>query len=86
MRSFWRVFQHVWKAIFIFPIRIYQKTLSPLLGANCRFQPTCSQYMVEAITEWGVMYGIWLGIKRILRCHPWGDFGPDPVPKRQRTN
>jgi hypothetical protein len=70
------------KKIAIFPIRIYQWTLSPLLGPNkCRYQPTCSHYMVDAIEEWGILKGVWLGLKRILSCHPWGGHGYDPVPK-----
>jgi putative membrane protein insertion efficiency factor len=70
------------KKLFILPIRIYQATLSPLLGANCRHTPSCSHYTVEAIQEWGVIRGIWLGMKRIARCHPWGTHGYDPVPKK----
>ena len=70
------------KWIFIFPIRVYQKLISPLLGPTCRFQPSCSHYMIEAINEWGIFKGIFLGLKRIGRCHPWGGFGPDPVPKK----
>jgi uncharacterized protein len=73
------------KKIFILPIRIYQLTLSPLLGANCRHHPSCSQYTIEAIQEWGVFKGIWLGMKRISRCHPWGTHGYDPVPKKDTT-
>jgi uncharacterized protein len=69
------------RKFFILPIRIYQVTLSPLLGANCRHQPSCSQYTIEAILEWGVLKGVWLGIRRISRCHPWGTHGHDPVPK-----
>lgn len=72
------------KQVFIFPVRIYQILISPLLGQHCRYQPTCSQYMIEAINEWGPIKGIWLGIKRILRCHPWGGHGHDPVPKRKK--
>lgn len=70
------------KKIFILPVRAYQIILSPLLGKNCRFEPTCSQYMIEAIGEWGPFKGIWLGIKRISKCHPWGPHGHDPVPRR----
>ncbi|MFK8102946.1 MAG: membrane protein insertion efficiency factor YidD [Saprospiraceae bacterium] len=70
------------KKIFILPIRFYQYAISPLLGANCRFQPTCSHYMVGAINEWGVLKGLWLGLKRIGKCHPWGPHGADPVPKK----
>ncbi len=71
------------KKIFIFPIRLYQATLSPLLGSHCRHLPSCSQYTIEAIQEWGVRRGVWLGIKRIARCHPWGTSGFDPVPKKE---
>ncbi|MBK8079686.1 MAG: membrane protein insertion efficiency factor YidD [Saprospiraceae bacterium] len=67
--------------IFIFPVKLYQWILSPLLGKNCRFEPTCSHYMIQAIDEWGPVKGIWLGIKRIGKCHPWGPHGHDPVPK-----
>ncbi|MBK7697637.1 MAG: membrane protein insertion efficiency factor YidD [Saprospiraceae bacterium] len=54
-----------------------------MLGSNCRYQPTCSHYMIEAINEWGPIKGIYLGIKRIGRCHPWAGHGPDPVPKKE---
>lgn len=70
------------RKLFILPIKLYQWFLSPLLGKNCRFHPTCSHYMVEAIEEWGILKGGWMGIKRISRCHPWGGSGYDPVPKR----
>jgi putative membrane protein insertion efficiency factor len=72
------------RKIFIFPIRIYQATLSPWLGSNCRHLPTCSEYTVQAIQEWGVIKGIWLGVKRISKCHPWGSHGHDPVPLKQK--
>lgn len=72
------------KRIFIIPIRLYQVTLSPLLGAHCRHTPSCSQYTIEAIQEWGVWKGIVLGAKRIGRCHPWGTSGYDPVPKKTK--
>lgn len=62
-------------------IRFYQWTISPILGAHCRHTPSCSQYTLEAIREWGVSQGIWLGMKRIARCNPWGTSGYDPVPK-----
>ena len=69
--------------IFIFPIRCYQYAISPLLGANCRYSPTCSAYTVEAIKEWGPLKGLWMGIKRFSTCHPWGGHGYDPVPKKK---
>jgi putative membrane protein insertion efficiency factor len=68
--------------IAILPIKIYQWTISPLIGSNCRYQPTCSAYMIEAIEEWGIVKGTFLGLKRISRCHPWGSHGHDPVPKK----
>lgn len=71
------------KKIFILPVRFYQGAISPYLGSHCRHAPSCSQYMIEAIEEWGVFKGIWLGTKRIGRCHPWGTSGYDPVPKRE---
>lgn len=72
------------RRIFVLPIKIYQYTLSPLLGpSKCRFKPTCSHYAVEAIEEWGIFKGTYLAVRRILRCHPWGGFGYDPVPKRE---
>jgi putative membrane protein insertion efficiency factor len=75
----------MFKKLFIWPIRIYQLTLSPLLGANCRFTPSCSHYMIEAIDEWGPLKGIWLGVRRISRCHPWGGHGHDPIPRRTKS-
>lgn len=66
--------------LFVLVIKTYQLLLSPLLGANCRFTPTCSQYGVEAIKKHGPFKGGWLTIKRIGRCHPWGKHGHDPVP------
>ncbi|RYE31236.1 MAG: membrane protein insertion efficiency factor YidD [Sphingobacteriaceae bacterium] len=67
-------------AFFILIIRLYQFLLSPILGASCRFTPTCSQYGLEAIRKYGPFKGGWLTLKRIGRCHPWGKHGPDPVP------
>ena len=66
--------------IFIIPIKLYQILLSPLLGQSCRYHPTCSQYTIEEIEKYGPIKGIWLGTKRIARCHPWGGSGHDPVP------
>ena len=65
------------------PISLYQFVISPLLGKNCRFEPTCSQYFKEAIIEHGIVVGVFLGTKRVLRCHPFGGFGYDPVPKKE---
>lgn len=63
-------------------VRFYQRGISPLLPPSCRYTPTCSQYMVEAITKHGALKGLYLGTRRILRCHPWGGCGYDPVPEQ----
>ena len=64
----------------IVPIKLYQILLSPLIGPSCRFTPTCSNYAIEAINKHGPFKGFWLAIKRISKCHPWGDSRHDPVP------
>lgn len=61
-------------------IRLYQLLLSPVLGSNCRFHPTCSRYAIEAIDAHGVTRGSWLAIRRVTKCHPWHPGGIDPVP------
>ncbi|CAM3213795.1 MULTISPECIES: membrane protein insertion efficiency factor YidD [Empedobacter] len=68
---------------FILLVRFYQLAISPWMGSNCRYQPTCSSYMIEALKEHGLLKGLWLGTKRIGRCHPWGGHGYDPVPKKK---
>ncbi|AFL85892.1 hypothetical protein Belba_3389 [Belliella baltica DSM 15883] len=68
------------RKIAIFPVLIYQYLISPLFPATCRYTPTCSTYMKDAILKHGVFKGGWLGIKRIASCHPWGGHGHDPVP------
>ena len=66
--------------LLIVPIKLYQILLSPLIGPSCRFTPTCSNYAIEASNKHGPFKGFWLAIKRISKCHPWGDSGHDPVP------
>ncbi|PCI93805.1 MAG: membrane protein insertion efficiency factor YidD [Flavobacteriales bacterium] len=66
--------------IFVVIIRIYQFSISPILGQNCRYSPTCSQYSIEAIHKHGPFKGGWFSLKRIFSCHPWGKHGHDPVP------
>lgn len=66
--------------ILILPVKLYQWILSPLLPNSCRYTPTCSVYMIEAVKKYGPLKGGWLGIKRIARCNPWGGHGHDPVP------
>ncbi|MFD2827346.1 MULTISPECIES: membrane protein insertion efficiency factor YidD [Leeuwenhoekiella] len=74
------------KKILIFPIRIYQKFISPLLPPACRYEPTCSHYSVQAIEKHGPIKGTWLSIKRIASCNPWGGSGYDPVPPIKGEN
>jgi len=61
-------------------VRLYQRTLAWILPAQCRFHPTCSQYFTEALEKHGALKGTWLGLRRLLRCHPLGRSGYDPVP------
>ena len=66
--------------------RIYRFAISPWLGANCRYDPTCSNYTIEALQQHGILRGSWLAGKRIGRCHPWGGSGYDPVPSASEEN
>ena len=79
-------FTGIVRRIAIFPfvvlIRFYQTCISPLTPAACRFTPTCSQYALEAFRRHGIFKGFYLAVKRILRCHPWGGHGYDPVPEK----
>ena len=68
------------KLLFIGLIKIYQYTISPLLPQSCRYTPTCSVYSIGVIKKYGVFKGIVLAFKRIIKCHPWGGYGYDPVP------
>jgi len=65
-------------------VRLYRLAISPWLGGNCRFDPTCSSYAIEALQKHGVFKGTWLAMRRIGRCHPWGGSGYDPVPEREK--
>lgn len=69
--------------LLILPIRFYQAVISPLFPSQCRYTPTCSHYMLEALRTHGALKGLWLGTKRILRCNPWGGCGHDPVPPKK---
>lgn len=66
-------------------VKLYQYIISPIFPASCRYTPTCSNYMLEALKEWGVLKGTFLGLKRILSCNPWGGHGHDPVPKKPKS-
>ena len=61
------------------PVRVYQQMISPLIGPQCRFQPTCSEYFIQAVRKYGPLRGAWRGVCRIARCHPFHPGGDDPV-------
>lgn len=73
-------------ALFTFAIIFYQQLLSPLFPNKCRFTPRCSDYMIKALRTWGLLKGGWLGVKRILKCHPFGKWGYDPVPGKKDSD
>jgi putative membrane protein insertion efficiency factor len=68
------------RALALAPLRFYKRFLSPLLPPMCRFEPTCSIYMMQAIEKHGTLRGVWLGVRRLARCHPFNPGGWDPVP------
>jgi putative membrane protein insertion efficiency factor len=72
--------------LLLLSIRCYQIILSPIMGRQCRYLPTCSDYAREAIAQHGSLRGAWLAIRRIGRCHPWGGAGYDPVPDKSPVN
>ena len=67
-------------ALLLLPIYLYQRAISPLTPPSCRFTPTCSEYAVQALRKHGPLKGLYLAVRRLLRCHPWGGSGYDPVP------
>lgn len=71
------------KYLLIGIVRLYQLMVSPYLPSSCRYHPTCSRYAIEALRMHGALKGGWLSLKRIARCHPWGESGYDPVPGHQ---
>jgi len=75
-----KIFLKIIALPFILIIKLYQLVISPLFPSSCRYIPTCSHYAEEALNKYGLIKGGWLGVKRILRCHPWGSSGFDPVP------
>lgn len=75
-----KYFKHLIGKLLLLLIKFYQYGISPLKPPTCRYVPTCSQYALEAIRKYGPFKGLWLAVKRLLRCHPWGGSGYDPVP------
>ena len=73
-------FRRFLTAVLIVPLEFYRRVISPMTPPTCRFTPTCSQYAVEAIRKHGPFKGLYLAVRRLLRCHPWGGSGYDPVP------
>ena len=73
-------FKKVLVFLLLIPVRIYQYVISPVIGPSCRYTPTCSVYSVQALKKHGPFKGLWLSIKRIASCNPWGGSGYDPVP------
>ena len=65
---------------FVFLIKIYQNIISPLFPPTCRYTPTCSEYSIQSLKKYGLIKGVYLSIKRIVNCHPWGGSGYDPIP------
>jgi putative membrane protein insertion efficiency factor len=65
----------------VLPVRVYQRLVSPLIGPRCRFHPSCSEYTAQAVLKHGAIRGIYLGVRRLLRCHPWNPGGFDDVPE-----
>ena len=76
MKTVWQILSFPLIAL----IKLYQWIISPWLGSKCRYTPTCSHYGIEALKKYGPIKGLWLTIKRISKCHPWGGHGYDPVP------
>jgi hypothetical protein len=66
--------------VLVMLVKFYQRAISPYLPNSCRYVPTCSQYFIDSVKKYGPLKGGWLGTRRILRCHPWGGHGYDPVP------
>ncbi|WP_448530606.1 membrane protein insertion efficiency factor YidD [Raineya sp.] len=80
MKKVFSFFAKLLASLLILLVRFYQVAISPWFPASCRYTPTCSVYMIEAVKKYGVWKGGKLGLKRLSRCHPWGGSGYDPVP------
>ena len=73
---------NVLTVIIVYFIKFYQFSISPLIGSNCRFTPTCSDYAIQSLKEKGLISGLFFSLKRLLKCHPWGGSGFDPISKK----
>jgi len=86
MQKFWQIisypFRMLIKGVVLLLVYAYRYTISPMTPSSCRHVPTCSEYMIEAIKTHGAFKGLWLGLKRLSKCHPWGTHGYDPVPPK----
>ncbi len=80
LRMLVRALCELLKWLLMLPILFYQRCISPFTPPSCRFTPTCSEYARQALAKYGPFKGTWLAVRRILRCHPWGGSGYDPVP------
>lgn len=80
MKQIADILRSILTSILLLPIYFYRACISPFTPPSCRFAPTCSQYAIEALRKHGPFKGLWLAVRRILRCHPWGGSGYDPVP------
>jgi putative membrane protein insertion efficiency factor len=74
------------RRVFLFPVRLYRRFLSPYTPRTCRYYPTCSKYAIEAVDRFGVLRGSWMAFRRILRCNPLAGYGEDPVPPAQPSS
>jgi putative membrane protein insertion efficiency factor len=74
------------RRVVLLPIRFYQYAISPFMAPHCRYHPTCSEYTAEAVTRYGALRGLWMGVRRVSRCHPWAEGGYDPVPEKLQTH
>jgi uncharacterized protein len=77
-KNFFRLLISIPSYLLIAMVLVYQWTLSPIVGRQCRFEPTCSRYFIGAVRKYGAIRGAWRGVKRICRCHPWNPGGYDP--------
>ncbi len=80
MQQLTQILKRVITVVLVAAIRGYQWVISPILGPNCRYLPTCSAYAADAVSRHGVLRGSWLALRRVATCHPWGGAGYDPVP------